>query len=586
MMIPNPLRHRSIHTHIAVTFSLLILCTTLILSYNTYTSSSAAVTNNSLAYTSQLIEQVKVNIQTYINNMENIATLAMQSPDLQQYLQLPATQDASGQQRQAQKVSQYFHAIVNSRMDIASILYIDEDGGVISNREGIALNPLQELKAQEWYQDALGEDRVVLSSSHIQHIFKEEYRWVISMSRQVPSPDGNPHGVLLVDLNYNLINDFCRQIELGQRGYIFIVDPQGDLVYHPQQQIIYSQLKSEQIDTILTMGKGTMTVGAGEQQKIYTVDTTSLGWKIVSVSYPDELVANKRQMQLTTVLWGGLCLISGLLISVLLSYALTKPLKRLELHMKKAERGDFDIRAEVNSTNEIGKLARTFNLMIAKIKELMNQIVEEQEMKRVSELKALQAQIQPHFLYNTLDSIIWMAETGKMDEVVHMTSSLSKLLRSTISKGDELIPIAMELQHIHHYLTIQSIRYRNKFTFAMDVEPEIQHCSILKLVLQPLVENAIYHGMKHKPELGHIQITGRRMEGCIQIQIIDDGVGMDTEQARTLLQHKDVHTGGKGVGVANVHHRLQLNFGPAYGLTFESELEEGMTVTMTIPELS
>lgn len=238
------------------------------------------------------------------------------------------------------------------------------------------------------------------------------------------------------------------------------------------------------------------------------------------MTYPDDLVANKQQMQGTAALWGAVSLIFAMAISVLLSYALTKPLKNLEINMKKAERGEFDIRVEIESTNEIGKLARTFNLMIMKIKELMSQIVMEQEMKRVSELKALQAQIKPHFLYNTLDSIIWMAETGKMEEVVEMTSSLSKLMRSTIGEGEELIPIARELEHIRHYLTIQNMRYRHKFTYSIEVDEDILECSILKLVLQPLVENAIYHGIKHNPEQGHILIRGKKSKTILPFRLL------------------------------------------------------------------
>ncbi|WP_314591901.1 sensor histidine kinase [Paenibacillus terrigena] len=580
----NPLRHHSIHTHIAIAFSCLILCTTALLSYSTYKLSSDAVTHNSLEYTSQLIEQVKVNIQTYISNMESIAALAMRSNDLQRYLK--QNEPAFVKPLMKKQVGQYFNSIVSSRNDISSILFISDRGDeIVSNREHADFNSIAQIKEQDWYKKVIGTDQAYISSSHVQRIFRDEYRWVVSISRELPATDDSIGGVLLVDLNYKLINNLCKQIELGKRGYVFIVDPTGDLVYHPQQQLVYSQLKSEQLDKVLQTWNGSMTLGEGSDKKIYTVDTTSFGWKIVSVTYPDELVGNKRQIQYTSALWGIICLIAALAISIVLSYALTKPLKKLEMNMKLAERGDFDIRVEIDNTNEIGKLARTFNIMISKIKELMNQVVEEQEMKRVSELKALQAQIQPHFLYNTLDSIIWMAEMGKMEEVVDMTSALSKLLRSTISKGDELIPISVELEHIHNYLTIQKMRYRKKFTYSIDVDEDIGNCQILKLVLQPIVENAIYHGMKHKPETGHIRITGKRVDDDIELQVIDDGIGMDSDQAGTLLERKVASKNGNGVGVVNVDHRVKLNFGAAYGLRFESELEEGMIVTLRIPLL-
>jgi two-component system sensor histidine kinase YesM len=295
-------------------------------------------------------------------------------------------------------------------------------------------------------------------------------------------------------------------------------------------------------------------------------------------------VGNKHKMQASAVAWGLLSLIIALGCSILISLTLTRPLKKLGAHMKQVEKGDFDTRVTIESANEIGKLSKTFNMMIGKIRGLMQQILEEQQMKRVSELKALQAQIHPHFLYNTLDSIIWMAEMGKVEKVVEMTSALSKLLRSSISKGDELIPISVELDHIQSYLTIQKIRYRDKFTFTIDMEPDIMECLILRVVLQPLIENAIYHGMKSKVVRGCIQVIGRKVDDMIELKIIDDGPGMEQAKSRALLQ-RSPSEGGKGIGLYNVNERIQLYFGKPYGLTFESELEEGTTVTIRIPIL-
>ncbi|WP_341480014.1 sensor histidine kinase [Paenibacillus dendrobii] len=579
-------RRRSIHMNIAIAFSCLILCTTVILSFSSYRLSSTAVTNSSIQKTSQLVQQVKVNIQTYIGNMESIASLVISSRDLMRFV------DATQAERESDEslkrgASQYLRSVVQSRKDIASILYVNKEGDFVSDQSHAVMKSKSEWMQQDWYKLALTSSGEVVSPSHVQHIFEDQYRWVVSISRKLPVSSRSQEGILLVDLNYNVINDLCRQIELGERGYVFIVSPSGDLVYHPQQQLIHSELKNEKMQTVLDMQSGSIKLGKAEESKIYTVATTSFGWKIVAVTYPDELIENKRQMQNSAALWGVLCLIFALTISIFLSYALTKPLKNLEMHMKKAERGNFDIRVDIEGTHEIGKLARTFNLMISRIKELMNQIVQEQEMKRRSELKALQSQIQPHFLYNTLDSIIWMAESGKVDDVVEMTTALSRLLRSSISKGEELVPVSVELDHIRSYLTIQSRRYRKKFTYDIDVDDHILGSPILKLVLQPIVENAIYHGIKPKPDTGHIRISGWKENDAIVITITDDGEGMDPEQLRTILMDKPGTAGSSnGVGVANVNHRIQLYFGHDYGLHYESEREEGTVVTLRIPYLN
>ncbi|MFX3640766.1 MAG: cache domain-containing protein [Candidatus Pristimantibacillus sp.] len=575
---------KSIHAQIAVAFSSLILCTTVILSYNSYRLSSDAVTQNSLGYTNELISQVSKNIENYVGNMQSISELPLSNEDLNRYLTLPRPNDLEGKEL-AKHISLSFQAIVHSKNDIASIVFISPNGTIISDRSMDSFKPYDEIISQDWYTKAQEmEGQIVISSSHVQRIFPQKHNWVVSISRSFPS-NGTIYGrgVLLVDLNYNVINDLCKQIQLGKTGYVFIVDPSGDLIYHPHQQLIYSKIRTEEIQRVLQSNHNSFTVGTGSQSKMYTIRTTDFGWKVVGVTYPEELVGNKKDIQYSSSLWGALCLVIALAISVFLSFTLTRPIKKLDTHMKQVEKGNFDIRIEIEAANEVGKLGRTFNLMLMKIKELMHQIRYEQEMKRISELKALQAQIQPHFLYNTLDSIIWMAEMDKVKEVVQMTSALSKLLRSSISSGDELIPISLELQHIDNYLTIQKMRYPRKFTYSIEVDPTILELKILKIVLQPLIENAIYHGIKHKADAGHIRITGKQIDYIVEIKVMDDGVGMDEMKAKTLLTDTKVSNDRKSVGLQNVNQRIVLYFGQNYGLQFESEQEEGTTVTLRIP---
>ena len=582
MKVPRPFQFKSIHTSIALAFSLLILGTTLILSYNSYRLSKTSVTRNSIEYTTALVEQVRANVGTYVSNMDSISTLALSNGDLQKFLSEPLKTPESD--RLAERIGAFFHSIVASRTDIASLLFVGSNGSVISDRTGAAVKDYTDLIGQEWYRQArAASGRIVLSSSHVEHLYPKEYRWVISLSRELAGDrPSDPSGVLLVDLNFNLIDDLCRQIRLGSRGYVFIVDGEGDLIYHPQQQIMFTELKSEDIPLILRSSDRTVAVRGGEP-KNYTIRSTGFGWKIVGVTYPQELAGDKRKMQLASAQWGGVCLLVALGLSVLLSFTMTRPLKRLDARMKEVEKGDFDIRVEVTSPNEIGKLARTFNLMIGKIKELMNQRIRDEELKRSSEIKALQAQIRPHFLYNTLDSIIWMAESNKMAEVVQMATALSRLFRSSIGQGEEEVRLAVELEHVENYMKIQSMRYRGRFVYRIDVDPGLRDCRILRLVLQPLVENAIYHGLRSVEETGTIRIAARRDGDALELAVADDGVGMPPEQVRALLSDRRPQENGKGVGVLNVQQRIRLFYGAPYGLQFESEREEGTVARLRIP---
>jgi len=578
------IQFQSIQSGIATVFVCLILFTTLVLSFLSYQLSSATVRDTARDLASDLIKQVTRNINTYISSMENISLLVLNHQDIATYL-TRETFDSPEEQREAEEaISGFLRSILASRKDITSINIFGYNGRFVSDRLNPELNPNIHIPYQSWFRAAkeAGGD-VVVSSSHVQPLFKDEYRWVVSLSRELRSPDRTKGvGILLVDLNFSLLNDILSEIELGRRGYVFITDREGKIVYHPQQQLLYSNLKTEPIDDVLAIGTGSFITDEGKESRIYTVQDSGYGWKIVGVFHVRELTGNLQQMRWSFVAIGALCLIIAILLSLIVARTLTRPIKQLQEQMREVERGNFDIQVPVENTREIGSLARAFNLMVLHIKQLMGQIVKEQEFKRKSELNALQAQINPHFLYNTLDSIIWMAEAKKFEEVVLMTSALAKLFRSSIGKGQELVPIHNEIEHIRNYLTIQKIRYQDKLDFHIDVEPDILPYRTIKLLLQPLVENAIYHGIKNKYGQGFIRITGQRDGNRIVFQVADNGVGMDETKLSSLLSPGRKSKDGKGLGIYNVNERIRLYFGPEYGLSFASEPDKGTTVTVTI----
>lgn len=252
--------------------------------------------------------------------------------------------------------------------------------------------------------------------------------------------------------------------------------------------------------------------------------------------------------------------------------------------MSLVEKGDFEqASVEITAENEIGSLSKSFNAMTQKIHALMEQNIYEQKQKRKSEMKALQAQINPHFLYNTLDSIIWMSEAGENDQVVLMTSALAKLLRQSISNDREQITVAEEIDYVRSYLTIQKMRYKDKLEYTIDVEERILDVRIIKFVLQPLVENAIYHGLKYKETKGNLDIRGYRRGNRVCLVVADDGAGMEESELEHILEKKEKKTKSNGVGVYNVQKRLQLYYGPEYGISYISRKGEGTVATVTIP---
>ncbi|MDY3251046.1 MAG: sensor histidine kinase [Candidatus Choladocola sp.] len=587
-------RFKSIRTSIMVLFSVLIICAMLIFTVFSMNYLEDAVIENSQDYSMQLIRQVNGNLNSYIDYMENIAYMITENQDVVSFLQAQPSEYFQIKNR----LTEQFTTILDSRPDISNIGILGESGRYLFNRGDESLNYYVDYKDLDWYQKAIssGEKAVsgqnqkkvkaVLSASHVQNVIVGKYPWVVTLSAPVMNKEtGKTEGVFFVDLNYSSINSLGQNISLGNRGYVFIVDDEKNIIFHPQQQLLHSGVKTEKIEEVLQEESGSFVTEEGENSKLYTFcRSEKTGWTVVGVSYLNELLKNQDEIQQVYYMTAVLLLFAAILLASLISGEISKPLKQLQHSMKEVEKGNFkDAAMRIEGDNEIADLGTSFQIMTEKIQQLMEQSVQEQREKRKSELNALQSQINPHFLYNTLDSIIWMAESGKNQEVVLMTSSLAKLLRQSISNEDEIVTVEKEIGYTRSYLTIQKMRYKDQLEFEIDVQEEALDMPIVKLVVQPLVENAIYHGIKYADHKGMIQVKARIMEEKLVIIISDNGPGMKPEVLAHILEKRSVEGKNGKVGVYNVHNRLQLYYGPEYGLSYESVEGVGTTVFMTIP---
>ena len=546
-----------------------------------YTQST--VLENSTEYTSQLIGQVNNDIDSYISYMENISFIVANNSDVRDYLFTENLTWERSEQLQ-ERIVTLFQTVSDTREDITNIALLPDRREPLINDGRAELNPYTDIAELEWYQKALAaEGQAVISTSHVQNAIAGKYDWVVTLSRSITNKASpGVQGVFFVDLNYNSISDLCERISLGDRGYIYILDENGGIVYHPQQQLIYSGMKDELISEVMDTDTPSFLT---EDGRLYTVSRSeATGWIVVGVSYVSELMAGADEARFTYLLVAMVLLAVAMLLAFVLSDKITRPIKSLELSMKEVEKGNFShVALEVRENNEIGRLSRNFNTMTREIQNLMEQSEKEQQAKRKYELKVLQSQINPHFLYNTLDSIIWMAEWGKNQEVVKMTSSLARLLRRSISNEQEVVTIEEEIDYTEAYLTIQKMRYQDKLEYEIEVDPDIRKEETVKLVLQPVVENAIYHGIKYKEGKGLIQIRGFREEGSIILRVQDDGRGMDQDTLEHIFEKHVRDTKSNGVGLQNVHERIRLYYGTAYGLSFESEPGKGTTVRIRLP---
>ncbi|MCZ8523155.1 cache domain-containing sensor histidine kinase [Paenibacillus caseinilyticus] len=572
---------KSIQFIITVYFMVMMLLVMVIVSVLLYNKFARTAEQNAFRSNEQIVEQVKFNVERYVAGMDQ----AFKTVDerIRASKTLPD-----------EKLEEQLGTIIATRSDVVSMALFTAQGTPVAHLPELGMRRNTRIADQGWFRSALeNPGHATVSLPHVQNLYQGKYPWVVSMSKSIMvERDGvREQAVLLVDFNFKTIDDLLSRVSLGQRGYVYIIDESaGNMVYHPQQQLIYAGLKYENVEQALKYTYGNYVDDTSGETRLITIQTVNnIGWKLIGVSYMNEIVTGKRDIGwfLAWLMLGVLVFV--LLLSAFMSAKISQPIRRLERSMSKVEQGVFDIHIQEGGEDEVGRLSRRFNFMVARIRELMEISIREQEAKRKSELEVLQSQINPHFLYNTLNSVVRLAGSGKSEEVIRMITALSKFFRISLSKGKSVITVAEELEHVRNYLIIQTMRYKNKFRFEIQCEEEVKESRTLKLILQPIVENAIYHGIEMMVDEGFILIRAERDGGRVRLTVQDDGLGMPPEKLQGLLAGKpegDEETGsGSGVGTRNVHERIRLMYGEGYGLEIESQLEMGTTVTLWIPFL-
>ncbi|WP_373232629.1 sensor histidine kinase [Cohnella sp.] len=542
-----------------------------------YNKFNRTAENNTSRGNQQVIYQVATNLEYYIRSLTNVFSSV-------------ESQIQSGGELPIETLNERLNTIFHTREDLVTIGLFTETGQRMMSLPSTVMRSNTHLTSQNWFRSAVeNPNHLSFSVPHVQNLFKEKYKWVVSLSKGIKLKTANGeviNAVLLVDANFKMIDDLSRSVKLGQKGYAYIIDDSaGNIIYHPQQQLIYAGLKYENVEQALKYTFGSYFDDSTGVDRLITIQTVNnVGWKIVGVSFMDEIVTTRKEIS-AFLLWLLFFVMAFvLLITLYMSAKISQPIKRLESSMQQVERGNFDIYIPIRRDDEVGRLSRRFNLMVNRIRELMNQNIHEQEAKRKSELEVLHSQIHPHFLYNTLNSVVRLAGTGKNEDVITMITSLSRFFRISISKGEHIITVADELEHVRNYLVIQKMRYKNKFEYDVIADDEALKCLTLKLVLQPLVENAIYHGIEPSADEGFITISARIIDGKLCLQVKDDGLGISEDRLCGLLTGpiRNLEE-GSGIGLRNVHERIRLNYGEEYGLRIESEREEGTLVSVWLP---
>lgn len=482
----------------------------------------------------------------------------------------------------------------NNKDNIENIALLSKNGQMLESVPAARLKSNVDVIDENWFRNTLLKtENLHFSTPHVQTIFdgsESQYRWVISMSRAVEITNGpyTDQGVLLIDIRYNSLERLFDGVNLGNGGYAYLISSDGEIIYHPKAQLIDSGIVKENNQESAGLKDGNYEEVFDGEKRIVSVKTVGYtGWKIVGVTPLDGMSLNNIKTKLLMVFIIAFVLFILSIINSYISTRITDPIKELEKAVNEIEQGNLEVEVRSAGSYEIQHLGTSIQSMARRIRKLMNDIVAEHESKRRSEFDTLQSQINPHFLYNTLDIIVWMIENEKQSEAVKVVTALARFFRISLSKGKSIIPVKDELEHVRNYLMIQHMRYKNKFTYDIEADEDVLELASLKLMLQPLVENAIYHGMEFMDGDGEILVRAWRREDDLYMSVSDNGLGMTQEQVERLFRASD-HTSsgrGSGIGVKNVNERIKLYFGTGYGLEILSEPDEGTTVTAHLPAI-
>ncbi len=575
-------RKMSIQMVISLSFTAVAVVGMLFMGASLYLWMSSAASHMVEESSQKVLAQVNLNLDSYLRRMMRIS-------DAMYYRVIKNTDLATGSLQAGMDL-----LYEENRDALVSIALFGGQGQLVQAAPRATLKADCRPEEKSWYQAAVNKmENFHFSVPHVQNLFDDpsySYPWVVSLSRYVQLTRGGAteSGVLLVDMNFAGIEQVCRSAELPNGGYVYLIDGDGELIYHPRQQLIYAGLLKENTQAAAGYRDGSLVEEFEGERRQITVKTVGYtGWKLVGVAPAESAAGNFGAMFPFGL---SLLLFSAFLLAFLnfrISEGITDPIRRLEQSVRQIEAGQENVEIEEAGCYEVRRLGHAIRSMVSTMRHLMEDIIQQESQKRRSELEVLQSQINPHFLYNTLDSVIWMTEAGRYQEAIQMVTSLARLFRISLSRGKSIIPLQDELEHARHYMTIQEIRYKNRFSTRILAQNGTEGLYTLKLVVQPILENAIYHGMAACEDDGLILVTARREGSDVVIEVADNGTGMRPEVVAGLLDEDRPAPSGKGsgIGVRNVHRRIRLTFGEPYGLTIRSEPDEGTVVQIRLPAL-
>lgn len=591
-----------------VVFLLLITVPLSFIGYISYSNYSRSIEEKTIVYSTKMLENMMVRVDDYIEDMVRISSIPAYQDDIKQNL---IRSNSYYEQRQltsgdgSNQLPDDFDLLLSIQRGIegnisfintikrgANSVYIfDQYGNGYYTTAGGGIR----LNVKESYENWL--ERVKTSGGEAMLFSTQKYtsnlqsvRYAFTVVRKVIDKSLKPIGMIAVDANISVIEDQMSELDKVTNGKSVIIDELGNVIYDSDKERMATNIKDDPAVVQAAGAKGSFYFERDGLNRLYIYTTSpNTDWKVMTSIPVSELTKDAVVIRNVTWIATIITILVALLISTVLSFALTNPLRKMMRLMKSVQEGDFNVQFPVKYRDEVGQLGNQFNRMIVRIDHLIRDIYIMETKKKEAELHALQSQINPHFMYNTLESIRMAAELNDDQIAADMIAILGKLLRYSISDLHEEVTLANEVGHMRNYVEMLNYRYPNRFQLDSQMADELGHYPIIKLVLQPIVENAIYHGMDDSKPFMQIKMSGKRTPQAVLLRIKDDGLGMDEETLdrlnRSLAGKEEAGAKRKsgGIGLKNVNERIKLHYGNSYGLKVYSERGKGTEVVLHLP---
>lgn len=570
----------------------ILICITviplLILGIFIYFYSSKMVEKDFIDNSNKYLKQIAKNLDDDLRHLEMITMMAFTDRNVREVLRSDNKTASEDMRNRYSAMEQFLSNISILRKDISGVYIFSNRSVYYQYLYDLGVDFEYKYKEDEWYKETVRKGgTVVLTGTHKPYQRKNSSDYVFSLSRAiVDTVNGEMLGVILIDANFRLISELGDSMAESGKGWIVITDEKGDVVYSPDRSQLTKKIDMDV--TLLNKVTGNTLINSEKGNLFMNFITSDYSnWKIIQFIPQSYVYRTTGVIGIFILLTALALVILTVVLSFFVSRTISKPVASINYTLQRIGRGDFNQSSSIQREDEIGQLARGVNEMAINLKELVRRVSLAQLKQKEAELKSLQNQINPHFLYNTLNSIQMMAKINKQEKIAQMADDLGMLFKISLNKGKDTVRLKQEFEHVELYIKLQQIRYKDKIRYFVNAAADIMDYYTIKLILQPIVENAIYHGLEKKSGKGTLKIEAMKNDGYIIIRVEDDGVGIPGEQLEMLRGALD----GRGeydpkmmnIGIKNVNERLKLYFGEEFGLQLDSVYGRGTAVTIRLP---